>query len=55
MVINLNEPIEWIKFNCDQIGYYRVNYSREEWATLFNVLQKNPEVFIIFKYLKKIT
>ncbi|KAF7991209.1 hypothetical protein HCN44_002771 [Aphidius gifuensis] len=35
----LNEPAEWIKFNCDQIGYYRVNYDDKEWEKLFDVLQ----------------
>lgn len=37
--IKLNEPVEWIKFNCDQIGYYRINYNVQEWESFVDVLQ----------------
>jgi glutamyl aminopeptidase len=45
---NLNElviPIEgnvvWIKFNKDQIGYYRVKYEPAMWQSLNNALEQN--------------
>ncbi|XP_033329801.1 glutamyl aminopeptidase [Megalopta genalis] len=38
-VIELSEPIEWIKFNANQVGYYRVNYELTEWETLNNLLR----------------
>ncbi|CAH0559336.1 unnamed protein product [Brassicogethes aeneus] len=28
---------KWIKFNYDQVGYYRVNYPKTEWNNLINV------------------
>ncbi|XP_034934973.1 glutamyl aminopeptidase isoform X2 [Chelonus insularis] len=37
--IKLNEPVEWIKFNHNQVGYYRVNYSQQEWENLLDVLK----------------
>lgn len=37
--IKLNEPVEWIKFNHKQIGYYRVNYDAKEWENLMDVLR----------------
>lgn len=39
--------MKWIKFNKDQIGYYRVNYPLAEWKTLSDVLLKNLSVFSI--------
>ena len=44
MVIELNESVEWIKFNTDQVGYYRVNYERSEWNVIINVLERSHEV-----------
>ncbi|XP_032666261.1 glutamyl aminopeptidase isoform X1 [Odontomachus brunneus] len=39
LLIELDEPTEWIKFNVDQVGYYRVNYHLEDWKTLCNLLR----------------
>lgn len=39
MVIELEEPVEWIKFNKDQVGYYRVNYETTEWENLIHLLK----------------
>lgn len=38
---------QWIKFNKDQIGYYRVNYPVEEWKKLSNALVSNLNQFSI--------
>ncbi|XP_028402372.1 glutamyl aminopeptidase-like [Dendronephthya gigantea] len=35
---------EWIKANVGQYGYYRVNYQRENWEQLSNVLKNNQTV-----------
>lgn len=32
---------EWIKFNHQQVGYYRVNYSEKEWQNFSAVLKGN--------------
>lgn len=45
VLIEIDETIEWIKFNVDQVGYYRVNYRSEEWDTLRNLLQYAHKVF----------
>ncbi|XP_058810671.1 glutamyl aminopeptidase-like isoform X2 [Phymastichus coffea] len=45
LVINLDEPVDWIKFNHDQIGYYRVNYERSEWESILNVLRWSHKRF----------
>ncbi|XP_066600502.1 aminopeptidase A isoform X2 [Prorops nasuta] len=39
LIIELDEPAEWIKFNKDQVGYYRVNYENSEWEVLSNTLR----------------
>lgn len=39
LVIEPNETIDWIKFNADEVGYYRVNYEPTEWETLNNLLR----------------
>lgn len=39
VVIEFNETIEWIKFNTDEVGYYRVNYEATEWETLNHLLR----------------
>ncbi|XP_076673126.1 glutamyl aminopeptidase isoform X2 [Andrena cerasifolii] len=39
LVIEFNETIEWIKFNTDEVGYYRVNYEATEWETLNHLLR----------------
>ncbi|XP_032306948.1 glutamyl aminopeptidase [Drosophila ananassae] len=42
ITITLQESVEWIKFNCDQVGYYRVNYETAQWNTLANQLVTQP-------------
>ena len=44
MTIKLNEPIEWIKINCDQVGYYRVNYEPADWQAIHEILRWNHKV-----------
>lgn len=39
LLIEFKEPQEWIKFNADQVGYYRVNYETTEWNALNKLLQ----------------
>ncbi|XP_011500730.1 PREDICTED: glutamyl aminopeptidase-like [Ceratosolen solmsi marchali] len=45
--IKLDEPVDWIKFNVNQVGYYRVNYNQSEWENLLNILLTNPEYFSV--------
>ena len=40
--VNLPQGTKWVKFNVGQFGYYRVNYSPEEWKKLANILESNP-------------
>ncbi|KAH8335428.1 hypothetical protein KR074_001621 [Drosophila pseudoananassae] len=42
ITITLQEPVEWIKLNCDQVGYFRVNYEADHWNTLANQLVTLP-------------
>lgn len=37
--------VSWVKFNKDQVGYYRVNYAEEQWTTLVDALKKSREDF----------
>ncbi|XP_053981166.1 glutamyl aminopeptidase-like [Hylaeus volcanicus] len=37
--IEFNETIDWIKFNADEVGYYRVNYESTEWEILSKLLR----------------
>ncbi|XP_044586424.1 glutamyl aminopeptidase isoform X2 [Cotesia glomerata] len=39
LTIKLSEPVEWIKFNYKQIGYYRINYDKQSWESLYDVLR----------------
>ncbi|KAJ9573937.1 hypothetical protein L9F63_008679, partial [Diploptera punctata] len=39
------EPTEWIIFNNQEAGYYRVNYNDENWKLIINGLHNNPEKF----------
>ncbi|XP_046588380.1 glutamyl aminopeptidase isoform X1 [Neodiprion lecontei] len=43
--LTVNTSVEWIKFNHDQVGFYRVNYETSEWETLINILKSDPETF----------
>ncbi|XP_053945390.1 glutamyl aminopeptidase-like isoform X2 [Anastrepha ludens] len=36
--ITLSAAVDWIKFNKNQVGYYRVNYAPEQWLELTNAL-----------------
>ncbi|XP_019765987.2 glutamyl aminopeptidase isoform X2 [Dendroctonus ponderosae] len=42
--ISVSRPTDaaWLKFNYDQIGYYRVNYKEEQWRNLINVYTSLP-------------
>nr|XP_031842296.1 glutamyl aminopeptidase-like [Nomia melanderi]XP_031842297.1 glutamyl aminopeptidase-like [Nomia melanderi]XP_031842298.1 glutamyl aminopeptidase-like [Nomia melanderi]XP_031842299.1 glutamyl aminopeptidase-like [Nomia melanderi] len=39
LVIELNDTIDWIKFNAEEVGYYRVNYEPSEWETINHLLK----------------
>uniref|UniRef100_T1GQI9 Aminopeptidase n=1 Tax=Megaselia scalaris TaxID=36166 RepID=T1GQI9_MEGSC len=45
--IVLDAEPQWIKFNSDQYGYYRVNYETEMWESLKNALLTNLNAFTI--------
>lgn len=47
ILITLNEDVDWIKFNMNQKGYYRVNYEPEMWQSISNALKKNPTKFSV--------
>jgi hypothetical protein len=36
---------QWIKFNVNQTGFYRVLYETDLWNSILNVLLTNPAVF----------
>lgn len=40
-----NNSFQWILFNIDQIGYYRVNYDSNSWKVLGQVLKSNYNTF----------
>lgn len=41
LVISVSDSIEWIKFNKDQVGYYRVKYEPDMWMSLNAALEKD--------------
>lgn len=43
IVIPVSESVEWIKFNKDQVGYYRVKYETDMWKSLNNALERDVE------------
>ncbi|XP_066157252.1 glutamyl aminopeptidase-like isoform X3 [Euwallacea fornicatus] len=42
ITVQLPENATWLKFNYDQVGYYRVNYEESEWLTLGNIYTALP-------------
>ncbi|KAJ6640396.1 Glutamyl aminopeptidase, partial [Pseudolycoriella hygida] len=47
MQVSLDVEPNWIKFNNDQVGYYRVNYPQDMWASLTNVLKNQTNALSI--------
>ncbi|EDV93149.1 GH18428 [Drosophila grimshawi] len=45
MIIKLPAAVQWIKFNHDQVGYYRVNYDQALWQSLANQMVAKPDAF----------
>lgn len=43
LLIEVTETIEWIKFNKDQVGYYRVFYDAEMWKSLNKALEDDVD------------
>lgn len=41
LVIPVTDSIDWIKFNKDQVGYYRVKYEPDMWLNLNAALEKD--------------
>lgn len=41
VLIPVNDTVNWIKFNKDQVGYYRVKYDQSMWKTLNEALESN--------------
>lgn len=39
--------VEWIKFNKNQVGYYRVNYPTDMWQSFSTVLLESRGVFSV--------
>uniref|UniRef100_A0A1A9WMJ6 ERAP1-like C-terminal domain-containing protein n=1 Tax=Glossina brevipalpis TaxID=37001 RepID=A0A1A9WMJ6_9MUSC len=47
IIINLSKEVKWIKFNYNQIGYYRVNYPTDMWRNLALKLSETPKTFSV--------
>lgn len=45
--IILENDVTWIKFNADQMGYYRVQYEESNWLAIIDQLKSNHERFSI--------
>lgn len=43
VIIQTSGDIDWIKFNKDQIGYYRVKYEQDMWQSLNNALENDVD------------
>jgi hypothetical protein len=39
--LDVPQDVTWIKINCHQKGYYRVNYSKENWEKLIELLKND--------------
>ena len=57
VVIEFKEPVKWIKFNADEVGYYRVNYEATEWDILYNILQHQHKVnfHVFLSFIRSLT
>ncbi|XP_001358398.3 glutamyl aminopeptidase [Drosophila pseudoobscura] len=45
ITITLPAAVQWIKFNSEQVGYYRVNYAEALWESLATELVATPSTF----------
>ncbi|XP_017039730.2 glutamyl aminopeptidase [Drosophila ficusphila] len=45
ITVTLPAAVQWIKFNADQVGYYRVNYAADQWKDLADQLVAEPSSF----------
>lgn len=45
--ITLENEVKWIKFNAEQMGYYRVQYEESNWVAIIDQLKSNHERFSI--------
>ncbi|KAM8706835.1 hypothetical protein ACLKA7_011004 [Drosophila subpalustris] len=43
--ITVPSTATWVKLNKDQVGYYRVNYAKEQWTALSSALKSSRETF----------
>lgn len=43
VIISLNYSTDWVIFNKQQFGYYRVTYDEPNWRALIAQLQSNPD------------
>src|SRR6218665_580181 len=43
---------DWIEFNCDRTGYYRVNYDTELWNRLAKQLNEDHTVDTAISFLE---
>jgi hypothetical protein len=39
--LDVPQNVTWVKVNCHQKGYYRVNYGKENWERLTELLQSD--------------
>lgn len=47
VIIDLPSPVDWIKINKDQVGYYRVNYPQDIWEQINKALLNTPTAFSV--------
>lgn len=45
VAVTVPQGTKWIKFNKDQVGYYRVNYALSEWKVLSEALLNKLQDF----------